>query len=409
MGGDGQGHGEKTCPCSYYNIYEMETRGMVKKNKVLWCGVFSLCFLGGCGNKEVAESSINVEEKHKESMGEAFPEHINCILSSGVEVDAAIDMPELDTKEVSICQGATLKIDAKKISDVLLGDSVTEYSEKNGQGQETGVLYTYSGKDGSEITSINDTWVKFSSAKFADIRTDFETEEVSDGHLEFAFASERKADLKIREMLEMLGIEIYSEYEWISMDYETLRAKNLEQYAGLEEVEEFQEDMNRLTAISWSEDYNCYCFTYYGSVDGFKLNAQDRETNNNVVPGSVIRAVYSKDGIQSLEISNIYTKQKEIEKKMLCTMDTVLSRLDQKYNSIILQGNYKVTSMELVYMADVQDNNGEYILRPVWRCNVQHEYDTQDKNSSEIVNIEDYATILIDAISGTEIYSGGSI
>lgn len=381
---------------------------MAKKNSVLWCVIFSLCFLGGCVNKEVVESPINAKENCEDS-NEEFPEHIDNILSSGVEVDADIDMPEFDTKNVSIYQGATLKIDTKKLCGVLLSDPVTQHIEKNGQSDEMENLCTYSGEDGSEIISIGDIWAKFSTVKFAQIRTDFETETIAHGQMDFDFASRNKADLKIKEILELLDIEIYSEYECVSMDYKTLKEKNLEQYVGLEDVEEFKEDINILKTIPWSEDYNCYCFTYYGTIDGYKLNPHDRETNNNVVPGSIIRAVYSRDGIQSLEISNIYIKQKEVEKKTLCTMDTVLKAIDQKYNSIILQGDYKVISMELEYIADIRGNNEEYILLPVWRCSINHKYDTQDKNSSETVNIEDNSIILIDAISGIEIFSGGTI
>lgn len=188
-----------------------------------------------------------------------------------------------------------------------------------------------------------------------------------------------------------------------------IRGKNLEQYAGLEDVEEFQDDIKMLKAIPWSEEYDCYCFTYYGTVDGLKLNSQDRETNNNVVPGSIIRATYSKDGIQNLEISNIYIGEKEVEKKTLCTMNTILNAIDQKYNSVILQGNYKVNSMELEYIADIRDKSEKYTLLPVWRCSISHNYDTQDKNSSKIINIEDNSILFIDATSGTEIYSGGNI
>ena len=140
-----------------------------------------------------------------------------------------------------------------------------------------------------------------------------------------------------------------------------------------------------------------------------KLNSQDRETNNNVVPGSIIRATYSKDGIQNLEISNIYIGEKEVEKKTLCTMNTILNAIDQKYNSVILQGNYKVNSMELEYIADIRDKSEKYTLLPVWRCSISHNYDTQDKNSSKIINIEDNSILFIDATSGTEIYSGGNI
>lgn len=382
---------------------------MFKKNIALGCIVFSLCFFTGCANKEVAESSINVQGNSTESKLEEIPEHIDDVLSSGVEVEANIEMPELDTQEVSIYQGTTMKINTKKLSDVLLKEPITQNIDKNGQNEEDGILCTYSGQDGTEIVSIDDTWVKLSTAEFSHIRTDFETEDIAAKQVDFDFVSRSNADLKIREILELLNIEIYSKYECVSMDYKTLREKNLEQYAGMEEVEEFQEDINMLKTIPWSEDYNCYCFTYYGIVDGIKLNSQDRETNDNVVPGSIIRAVYAKDGIQSLEIANIYITQKEVEKKALCTLDTVLGVIDQKYNSIILQGNYKVTSMELIYIADIQNNNEEYTLLPVWRCNINHKYDEQDNNSSEIANIEENAVILIDAVSGTEIYSGGSI
>lgn len=388
---------------------KLETQSMAKKNITLWCVVFSLCFLGGCTNKEVAESPSNAKENRGESIGDEFPEHIEKILASGVEVDADIDIPELDTKDVSIYRGKALKIDINKLSGVLLRDPVTQYTDKNGQGEEMGSLCTYSGEDGSEIISIDDTWMKFLTEKFAQIRTDFETETISNGQMDFDFASKNEADIKIREILELLDIEIYPEYECVSMDYETLKEKNLEQYAGMEDVEEFQEDINTLKTIPWSADYNCYCFTYYGTIDGFKLSSQDRETKNNIVPGSIIRAAYSKDGIQSLEVSNIYTEQKEVEKKTLCTMDTVLNAIDQKYNSIILQGDYKVFSMELEFIADIRGNNEEYTLLPVWRCSISHKYNTQDKNSSEVVNIEENSIILIDAISGTEIYSGGSI
>ncbi len=385
---------------------------MVKKKIVSGCVVFGLCFFTGCANKEAAESSINVQGNNTESNLEEIPEHIDDILASGVEVEANIEMPELDTKDVSIYQGTTMKIDTKELSDVLLDEPVTQDIEKDGQGEETESLCIYSGEDGTEIISINDTWVKFSTVKFSHIRTDFESEPISDGQIDFDFISRGNADQKIREVLKPLNIEIYPESECVPMDYRTLKEKNLEQYADMEEAEEievFQEDINMLQSIPWSEDYNCYCFTYYGMVDGIKLNSQDRETDDNVVPGSIIRAVYAKDGIQSLEISDIYIAQKEVEKMPLCTMDTVLGAIDQKYNSIILQGNYKVTSMELVYIADVRNNNEGYTLLPVWRCIVNHKYDVQDKNSSEIANIEDNSVILIDAVSGTEVYSGGSI
>lgn len=382
---------------------------MVKKDIVLGCVVFGLCFLGGCANREVTESSVNTKENSMEGNLEEIPEHIDDILPSGVKVEADVDMPELDTKGVGVYQGTTMKIDTKKLSGVLLDEPVTQDIGENGHGGEIESLCTYSGGDGAEIISVDDIWVKFSAGKFAQIRTDFETGTIPDGQKDFDFISRSDADLKIREILELLDIKLYSEYECVSMDYRTLKEKNLEQYAGMEGIEEFQEEINMLQAVPWSEDYNCYCFTYYGTVDGIKLSSQDRETSDNVVPGSVIRAVYTKDGIQGLEISNIYIAQKETEKKPLCTMDTVLGAIDRKYNSIIMQGDYKVTSMELVYIADIRNNNEEYTLLPVWRCSVDHKYDAQDKNSSEIENIEENSVILIDAVSGTEIYSGGNI
>ena len=53
-------------------------------------------------------------------------------------------------------------------------------------------------------------------------------------------------------------------------------------------------------------------------------------------------------------------------------MNTILNAIDQKYNSVILQGNYKVNSMELEYIADIRDKSEKYTLLPVWRCSISH-------------------------------------
>ncbi len=380
-------------------------KGMtMKKQYIILLSIICGICLSGCTNN----SSTSNQQKSKLSVSpkEAFPKHVKQKLSSGIEVDADVSLPQNHGETISIYDAIAMPLDVEKIADTLMNEAFLVQTE-DAQSKGNEIIQIYSDKNNSELLSINDTWVTFSTNDFSHIRTDFNEETLSE-HKIFEFATPEEADKTIRDMLNHWNINVYPEYECVAIDYETLKEKNLEQYNDLDELQEIQEERLILNHIPWSEKYDCYYFTYYASIDGYKVSSMDREVNNTVIPGTAIKVVYSKEGIQSFEISNIYTKQTLLETNVLCTVSEALEKIDQKYNSIILQGIYQLKSIELEYFADSLPGNKKYKMIPVWKCTVNHIYDTKDKISEKIIGTEEETTVLINAITGAEVYSGGN-
>lgn len=376
---------------------------MVKKRFAICCILLTISLITGCGARETTDLSSNTADISDAGLSD-IPDYIEKTLSSGVDVKAAVDAPSLDTGNVSNYECVPMKMNTETVCRTLLRGSITQTSE--GDDTDSASDFTvYTDESGATLASDKDIWIMYEAADFADIRTDFDDESAAAPQTDFDFADADTADKEIRELLKELGLEVYAKSEYMSYDHITLEKKNLEQFEGFADIPEFQDEIDGIRRIPWSDEYDCYCFTYYGAVDGIKLNTSDRELKASFVPGSIIRAVYSREGIQRLEISCIYTPEKVLEERTLCNLDTVLDSIDRKYNSIILQGDYEVTSMELDYTA-TQSGTDTYTLEPVWKCAVHHRYETQDKESERVVSAQETNIIYIDAVTGAEIYSG---
>lgn len=334
-------------------------------------------------------------------------------LSSGMKVEASVDMPELsEGNTAGIYQADFKKIDGEKLAKLLMSETeiTCREQEQPGENGEPGMLWFYTGADGSELISADGTYINFSTDKFHNIQTDFGTgydNEMSDEM--FDFASQEEANADIRQLLNEVGISLYAEYECVSIDHETLREKNLEIFEGQGDDEGIQAAISALKEISWSEDYDCYNFTYYAEINGWRLGSEEREMKNAFVPGTRIYVTYTKDGIQSVYISGIYQEQDKIETGTLITMQEMLDVIDKKYSSIIMQGEYIITDIALEYVADITGKGDSYQLVPAWKCEVLHKYNTPGKTTDELIEMEQQSFILVNAVDGTELYTGGGI
>lgn len=93
------------------------------------------------------------------------------------------------------------------------------------------------------------------------------------------------------------------------------------------------------------------------------------------------------------------------------TLDEALQIVDDKYNSIIMEGNYKIDKIEMAYTPIQQQNVTEAKIIPVWRFQTNHALQYSAKNdSNETVEMTDTSYILINALDGTELlHSNGDI
>lgn len=100
----------------------------------------------------------------------------------------------------------------------------------------------------------------------------------------------------------------------------------------------------------------------------------------------------------ALDVTDVGTVQ------TVLTLDEALQIVDDKYNSIILEGNYKIDKIEMAYTPIRQQDVSQAKIIPVWRFQTNHtlQYSAK-KDSNETVEMTDTSYILINALDGTEL------
>ncbi|MGG7162758.1 hypothetical protein [Clostridium ihumii] len=184
---------------------------------------------------------------------------------------------------------------------------------------------------------------------------------------EFEFSTREEAFNNIRKTLTDIGIEIGSNYKSYSLDYETMRDEEyIMDVNGNEDRSKYKP--------SWTEEDNAYYFiinqdyeklpTYHPYFNVFK----SKEESN-----APIQVVYSKNGIEYLEIENLVdfsSKNSEVE---ILPFENIIESINNKAFSNENDRNFKITKMELEYMIDTYNGkkDGIYKVKPIWMVDVE--------------------------------------
>lgn len=368
--------------------------------------VFSLLavILAGCGKeqekKENMAGSTSLGQK-QENTPEKQMSEIKDVLSSGIVVDAKIEVPEaLGAGNLPIYSAFTRKMEFKKFNDLFMKDKkIVEKNDGISEGNMGNEVYKYYiAEDGSTLTYNGGIFLNYSDARFTDIYVDYEIEDKEREKLErdFSFETRKDAAKKIENVFQELGVEVYSEYQCYALDYKWIQEKN--------------PYLDEEKSINWNDEMNCYLFRYLGAVDQMPMTNQIRDVQGQFTPATNIFVAYSKDGIVQIEIANLFQIEGKKEEIDIISIDDMLSLLDNKYNSIILEGKYNVTKIRFEYVPLNTPEDGIYHLVPAWRVYIEHEIETPDKSKSNNLETVVIPTqVLFNAADGTEILTGVDI
>ena len=156
---------------------------------------------------------------------------------------------------------------------------------------------------------------------------------------------------------------------------------------------------------NYTENDDCYYFKIFASVNGFPITWVENGIveNGGFMPGSMITAIYSKDGIVSLNCSYIYQMKSEKEAVSGLDLEEAISALDIKYNSVIPDGKYEVEDIYFEYVPISEGDSISVKLIPAWRFQMKHtvEVSKADGDKSHAVDLYEY--VLINAVTGKEI------
>ncbi|MDD3278590.1 MAG: hypothetical protein PHG16_06860 [Lachnospiraceae bacterium] len=378
-------------------------------NLLLLIIVLALSGLMACQNPDSSNDSINHNiSKEAAVHSSSNTEKIKTKLSSGVSVNADIKIPEGAVLESMPTYFASLQeLPFEKIENLFIKNTniINKIEQPSEDHSGNGVYKYYQMEDGSTLAYGGGVFLHYSSARYSNIQVDFEIENNEQDRFrkDFDFETRKSADDKIRKILCDLGMKIFKEDKSYALDYKWLQEKNQ-----MEEQPDIAGKIeNNKEEILWNDELNCYLFQYFGCIDDMPITDQMREEKGILIPAPKIYVVYSKNGIEQIEVSNCFQIESEGDKTHVYDADAILSVLDEKYNSIIMEGNYSVEKLQLEYVPIETDNVNEYKLIPAWRVFITHELTMQSKeNSSESEMVDVPTQVLFNAIDGKEIQTG---
>lgn len=353
-----------------------------------------LVLLPGC-TKPVTESGVqSTESGTAESTAEALSstesgaentaekaEHITQTLSSGVMVNADVYVPESMQKSVlAEMRGQGQLIDYEELKSLFCsGKTITEEGEEPWEMVTPGAMEAVgkyvSTQDGDYLQRIcGNTFYYMTERDIQDIEdlTIYETGKNLD------FASIEETDKTIRDIAEKLNIAVGK-----GVCY---------------------------TIDTSSQPH--YIFQYDLLVNGMPLGKFDggSYSDNVFTPGTYLTAVLDEDGIRHFDVSYVLKETETGDAQRVLTLDEALDKVDEKYNSIIMEGDYYINDIQMAYTPIKTDDAGIVRLIPVWYFQTTHQILLPDKSGTGEIMLPQSGYILINALDGTELlHSNGDI
>ena len=214
----------------------------------------------------------------------------------------------------------------------------------------------------------------------------------------FSFATEQQAEEEVRKAFATIGLTDLVLENTLYLDHAVLEAYEAENMAKWQE--EYKElGMTYTPKDAWTEEDDCYEFTFCCGVDGVPMIQENLLTPISSISSCFIGARCNSHGIVRLGASSSW-KVGEVAS----TPERIVSALEametvkEKLNGVYLGHDVVVEEIALRYMP-IQDKD-RWLLTPVWEvliCEKDVYYQWAD------VTVDERSYIHIDSLTGKEI------
>ena len=395
------------------------------------CLIFLCCILSACNdNTEISNYSTPEEDTNNPQNIISNPDSseyhfddtfISRTLSSGLKVNANICLSNaVDLETLSIYDAQLVIHDFEEAQQILLDNKqIIEEVATETKESLTNSAYQYcTTDDGFRLSSMGENLYLSGDLQYK-ISSIIDTEKGGNSELfltgeNLDFASIEQVQKEIESLLQELNI-ITGTNSVYSINYKTLSIESEKYNEDLERwLDEFiSGDISASSRILpkpiiIDDDDQCYLIIYQTTADGMPISTHMNGVfgDGSWTSGTSITCVYSADGIVGLHIPYILevVEQSAQEEKGM-DIEQALEKLDQKYNSFILEGEYLVDNIEFEYIPVPDHGDGDsYTLVPAWRFSILHTYEIADKtDANKIVPVERRTTAVFHAITGTEL------
>lgn len=370
-----------------------------------------------------AESAVRGEENT--AGADSTPEktetaaHVTQTLSSGVMIDADVYVPEsMQKTELPEMRGTGHEVAHEGLSEVFFGgaeveSTVTEIADNGYFSSDTmhelwqvGDAMLSAVGDSAAYSNGRETAAMYlfseyaSALPFGDNRAVYLTGK----NLDFATIDEVKE--KVQTYIDALGVSVL-EPTCYTMDYDTMRKV----YDGRTALETYDADFDFV--IEPTKEDEQYVLEYPLAVNGMPLGSFDGGSYSGDVwvTGTSVKVFYGAEGLNMLSMPYALDVTDAGTPQPVLTLDEAIQKLEEKFDSMIVEGEWRVDEIEMAYIAVPIEGTNDAKLLPVWRFQTEHTMEYAGKDDpNETTTLTDKGDILFNALDGTELLkNNGSI
>lgn len=222
------------------------------------------------------------------------------------------------------------------------------------------------------------------------------------------FATIDEADKEIQKLLDKLGLEYVNDPVCYTMDVDTMSSEIDRiyemNYGNIEDTDdEFFIEEKRIV----TKEDEFYIFYYPVAVDGMPVSNQANgvDGDGSLVGGTEIKVCYGRKGIDTVDIYYQTDTTEKSEPEQIIPLEEIMKSVEEKYDSLILEGDYLINDIKLEYILQpINNKENMYNIVPVWRFMIEHEFDLSKGDGSDTVeHFKDSYSIIFDAITGEEL------
>ncbi|MDE7333341.1 MAG: hypothetical protein K2O16_14140 [Lachnospiraceae bacterium] len=328
--------------------------------------------IAGCSGNQVQD--ITLDEVVNQTIAESetpnsLVDHINMELCENVNVDADIAVPNNFSGSVNkykayvepFVRDDVLKLfgvseqDVEQLSDNLYRNESTFFEFSNEvsgslsiKTENAGCYYMYN-PDYAESCSIIENFGE-------------------DQELDFQSSGMVKEE--VIELLEEMGINnaVVKRMYALPVEYHQYIEKTYAENGMLKESDMLGE--------RWNDIGDCYEIILTTEYDDISIYEDTYVAeDDSVYNGGKIQVIYSRDGIQRLDVPNQYRiMEQDFETEQVLGTEEILSVIKTKMNNMILTENYTVTKLELCYLPQIiNKKSGDFLMQPIWKVTLNGE------------------------------------
>lgn len=325
-------------------------------------------------------------------------------LTNHLKVDAIVEVPKV--KDIPTLEVTENGFDENNLINIFLGTKDVKKQKSSGE-----TNYTSNNKT---LKIINETGCFSLNTPFGDYAKSIVNtpNEVNNFKMdELNFMTKLKAIEEVKIIFNKLNITPHISPKIYSLDYNTLQ-KEQDNLMKNKDFKWFVDSGKIKLKDKWTKDDECYYII-------FKINIHDIpcdpigytiKSSEIVIPGSEVRAIVSKNGIESFEIIGSIYNEKSAKKSTspIINIDQAVDALKEKFSKIILTSEVKVTDISIVYVPIIVNCktdpktgsllNKQLEMVPAWHFNLEENFSKNGKN--ETISF----VVRINAITGKEIF-----